>query len=113
MHICIYVEITGVISLCVLVGYCLGDPKAIKCLSLSYQVGTDQYDRGVDDYYFVAFWVVTFTFLCAVAMRFFFHPVAKLFGIKSFSKRERLAEQGRSFAYYTVFWSLGMVSIIH
>lgn len=93
-----------------LCGYYVGDPKAMKCLSISYHVVVGQYEKGRDDYYFVAFWVVAFTFLRATVMRFFFHPIAKSVGIKPFSKRERFAEQGWSFSYYSVFWTLGMVN---
>lgn len=101
-------------SLVVLSGYYLGDPLAKKCLSISYQVagGVDQYDKGVNDIYFVGFWVVAFTFLRASAMKFLFHPIAaKLFGIKPYAKRERFAEQAWAFSCSAVFWTLGMVSV--
>jgi acyl-CoA-dependent ceramide synthase len=69
----------------------------------------DQYGKGYDDYYFVTFWTVAFTFLRAAIMKYFFHPIAKMAGIQSFGKRQRFAEQGWMFSYYSVFWVFGMV----
>ncbi len=100
-------------TLAVVVAYYLGDSKAYKCLSISYQVGENQYDKGFDDVYFVGFWVVAFTFLRAAAMKFLFHPIAKLSGIKPFAKRERFAEQAWTFSYYAIFWSVGMVKLFN
>lgn len=91
--------------------YMLGDPLAIKCISISYQVGTlNQYDKGYNDCYFVAFWVIAFTFLRVAVMKFLLHPMAEFLDIESFSKRERFAEQGWSLTYYTLYWSYGMVN---
>lgn len=106
-----YIEITGAICLLVVAAYTLGDPLAVKCLNVSYQVESlNQYDKGYNDWFFIAFWVVAFTFLRVAAMKLLFRPTAQLFNIKSFSKRERFAEQGWSFTYYIVFWSYGMVN---
>ncbi|CAO3588030.1 unnamed protein product [Absidia cylindrospora] len=58
--------------------------------------------------YFVTFWMVAFTFLRAASMSYLFHPLAKVLGVTSFAKRQRLAEQGFMFSYYTIFWALGM-----
>ncbi|KAG2205549.1 hypothetical protein INT47_005924 [Mucor saturninus] len=103
-------EITGIISLVVVFAYMLGDPLAVKCISVSYQVGNvNQYDKGYNDCYFVAFWAVTFAFLRAAFMKFLFHPTAQSLNIEPFSKRERFAEQGWSLTYYTLYWSYGMV----
>jgi acyl-CoA-dependent ceramide synthase len=109
----IYIEITGVLSCLILVAAYVGHPMAKKCLSLAYKVGENQFDKGYDDFYFVGFWVVAFTFLRAATMKFVFHPIAKLFGIKPFAKRERFAEQGWTFTYYAVFWTWGMVKEIY
>ncbi|CAO0793854.1 unnamed protein product [Mucor circinelloides] len=87
----------------------MGHPLAKKCLTISYKVGENQFDKGYDDFYFVGFWVVAFTFLRAAAMKFLFHPIARLFSIKPFAKRERFAEQAWTFSYYAVFWTAGMV----
>lgn len=84
-------------------------PFAQKCLSISYQVGPDAYDKGVDDVYFVGFWVVAFTFLRAAIMKYVYHPLGRILGIHPFSKRQRFAEQGFMFTYYIIFWVLGMV----
>ncbi|KAK4518062.1 uncharacterized protein ATC70_001412 [Mucor velutinosus] len=102
-------EGTCVITLAILLGAYMGHPLAKKCLTISYKVGEDQFDKGYDDFYFVGFWVVAFTFLRAAAMKFMFHPIARLFSIKPFAKRERFAEQAWTFSYYAVFWTAGMV----
>lgn len=98
------------ITLAILLGAYMGHPLAKKCLTISYNVGENQFDKGYDDFYFVGFWVVAFTFLRAAAMKFLFHPIARLFSIKPFAKRERFAEQAWTFSYYAVFWTAGMVS---
>ncbi|KAG2227784.1 hypothetical protein INT45_002022 [Circinella minor] len=102
-------EITGLISCVVVLGhFLLSSPLATKCLTLSYKVGPDAYDKGVDDFYFVGFWVVAFTFLRASIMKYIYHPLGRLVGIKPFGKRQRFAEQGFLFTYAGFFWSLGM-----
>lgn len=103
------VEITGVLCCVVLAGYWAGSPLAKKCLFISYQMGPDAYSKGVDDAYFVGFWIVAFTFLRAAVMKYLFHPLAKTLGIEPFGKRQRFAEQGFMFAYYAIYWNLGMV----
>ncbi|ORY94640.1 TLC domain-domain-containing protein [Syncephalastrum racemosum] len=104
-------EITGILSLICFAAYYAGSPVARKALFLSYQAGPDAYNKGWDDVYFVAFWVVAFTFLRAVIMKFFYHPLGLLTGIKPFSKRQRFAEQGFMFTIYTVSWITGMYII--
>ena len=89
----------------------LESPLARKCLTLSYQVGPDAYDKGVDDFYFVGFWIVAFTFLRAFVMKYIYHQLGRLVGIRPFGKRQRFAEQGYLFTYATLFWSAGMVSL--
>jgi acyl-CoA-dependent ceramide synthase len=68
------------------------------------------YKKGKDDAYFIFTWVVFFTFLRAATMEYILMPIAKLSGIKKIFQRTRFAEQGWSFLYYSVFWTLGMVS---
>ncbi|KAI8367502.1 TLC domain-containing protein [Radiomyces spectabilis] len=106
-------EITGAISFIVVLAYFLGFPLARKCLLVSYRYGADAYAKGLDDLYFVAFWVVAFTFLRAAIMKYMFHPAARLLGINPFAKRQRLAEQGFIFTYYAIFWLLGMYIMYH
>ncbi|KAG0189289.1 sphingosine N-acyltransferase lag1 [Apophysomyces sp. BC1034] len=106
-------EITGFLTCLVLVGYGLGSPLARKCLAVSHKAGTDAYDKGLDDLYYVSYWVVAFTFLRAVIMKYIYHPLAGLIGVSSFAKRQRLAEQGFTFTYYAIFWILGMYIMYH
>lgn len=95
------------------------------------------YDKGPNDVYFVAFCAVAFTVLREFVLRAVMKPFAS-YWLASASrkarrkspprssgketKREarqrehtalRFAEQGWSFVYCTVFWSLGMVSLAH
>jgi hypothetical protein len=108
-----YLEATCLICISVLVGYYLNFPFAKKCISLSHQISSDQYDKGFDDMYFIGFWFVAFTFLRAATMKFLFHPLAKLSNIKPFGKRERFAEQSWAVSYYVTFWTAGMVSLYY
>jgi acyl-CoA-dependent ceramide synthase len=68
------------------------------------------YDKGIDDAYFVLFWVLAFTFLRAASMKYVFAPLARAYGADTPAKQQRFTEQGWSFTYYSTFWSLGMVS---
>ncbi|KAI8967638.1 TLC domain-containing protein [Mycotypha africana] len=109
-------EITALLCSFTLLGYVSGFPIARKSVYLSYRVKHENavmYDKGPDDLYFVGFWVVAFTFLRAFVMRFIFHPLARLFDVKSYAKRQRFAEQASMFTYYTVFWTFGMNIMYH
>ena len=87
-------------------------PIARKFLYLSYETfpGSGQYGVGRDDVYFVAFWVLAFTAIREAIMNHVLRPFAKWNGVRSVKKVVRFAEQGWSFLYYVVFWTLGMVS---
>ncbi|KAF7725724.1 sphingosine N-acyltransferase lag1 [Apophysomyces ossiformis] len=82
-------------------------------LVVSYKDGPDAYGKGIHDVYYVAYWVVGFTFLRAVIMKYIYHPLAKSIGVIPFAKRQRLAEQGFTFTYYIIFWVLGMYIMYH
>ncbi|ORX54088.1 longevity assurance proteins LAG1/LAC1 [Hesseltinella vesiculosa] len=101
------IEITGTLLSGVFVAYLVGLPWAEKCLFLSYRLGPNAYTKGYNDIYFIAFWVVAFTFLRAAIMNYVYHPLARLVGVEA-SKRQRLAEQGFAFTYCTIFWTWGM-----
>ncbi|CAB4384562.1 longevity assurance proteins LAG1/LAC1 [Rhizophagus irregularis] len=73
-----------------------GDPK------------TGLYKKGKDDVYLIFTWIALFTFLRAVIMEYILIPTVKLGGIKKVSQQTRFAEQGWSFLYYSIFWTLGM-----
>ncbi|CAO3644587.1 unnamed protein product [Cunninghamella blakesleeana] len=102
------IEITGTITCAVLLGYILEVPLAEKCLFISHGVGRDAYGKGINDIFFVTFWVIAFTFLRAALMAYLFHPMAKFLGVSPLSKRQRFAEQGFMLTYYSIFWALGM-----
>jgi acyl-CoA-dependent ceramide synthase len=104
-----HLEITGALTLLVLLAYGLGIPVAEKCLFISHGLGRDSYSKGMDDIYFIGFWVVAFTFLRAASMLYLYHPLAKVLGVSPLAKRQRLAEQGFVFTYSATFWTLGMV----
>ncbi|KAG2187211.1 hypothetical protein INT44_004883 [Umbelopsis vinacea] len=104
------IDIPGAILLCALVGSAAGSPLARKMVQLSYetQPGSNLYDKGMDDAYLVAFWVLAFTFLRAFIMKYVFTPFAKAYGADNPAKQLRFAEQGWTFTYSSTFWSLGM-----
>ncbi|KAI7899870.1 TLC domain-containing protein [Cokeromyces recurvatus] len=106
-------EISALFTLGVIIAFYLGSSFAKKCLTISYKVGENQYDKGYDDIYFVGYWVIAFTFLRAMAIKFVFYPIGKYFRITSFSKRQRFTEQAWSFSYYAIFWSIGMHIMYH
>ncbi|CAG8556677.1 3242_t:CDS:2 [Diversispora eburnea] len=68
---------------------------------------TGLYRKSKDDAYFISFWVILFTLLRAFIMDYILIPLAKMGGIRN-DKRTRFAEQGWSFLYYSVFWTIGM-----
>lgn len=88
----------------------LGYPSAGQFLFISYEVGPDQFDKGVGDAYFVFFWTIMFTFLRASFIKYGYLPLANYFDIADPSKRQRVAEQMYIFAYYVVFGAAGLVS---
>ncbi|CAG8726070.1 3198_t:CDS:2 [Funneliformis caledonium] len=89
--------------------YLLKFPGADKFFLLQHEdPKTGLYKKGRDDVYFVFTWVVLFTSLRAATMKYLLTPIAKLCGIKKNTQRIRFAEQGWSFLYYSIFWTLGM-----
>ncbi|CAJ0904633.1 7445_t:CDS:2, partial [Entrophospora sp. SA101] len=94
-----------------ILAYTLKIPIAEKTFILQHQIPkTCLYEKGIDDIYFVAFWVLLFTLLRALVMKFILIPISIRGGITK-KKRIRFAEQGWSFLYYITFWTLGMVRI--
>ncbi|KAI7870519.1 TLC domain-containing protein [Spinellus fusiger] len=109
----IELEITGVLVLTVVAGYTQGFGFAKKCLLLSYGKAPNAYGKGINDIYFVCFWIVAFSFLQTVMSKYIYHPIALWGGIKSDAKRQRLAEQLSTFFYYSTFWLMGMYIMYH
>src|SRR6266540_2578384 len=91
--------------------YLIQFPGAEKFFFLQYEdPKTGLYKKGRDDAYFVFTWVTLFTFLRAATMEYILIPLAKLGKIKKNAQRMRFAEQGWSFLYDSISWTLGMVS---
>lgn len=65
------------------------------------------------DAYLITFWVVLFWFLREASMRWLWEPLARKLNLKEGKTKVRFAEQGWNLLYYSVFWSLGLVSIIY
>lgn len=104
------IDVPGAILVAIFVASAMGSPAATKMVKLSYETspGSNQYDKGWDDAYFVGFWVLAFTFLRAAVMKYVYTPFAKAYGADTPAKQLRFAEQGWSFTYYAISWSLGM-----
>jgi acyl-CoA-dependent ceramide synthase len=79
-----------------------------KFFALSYyNPASGNYSLGLDDAYLVSCWVVIFTGLRAAVMDYILIPLAK--GVNERNKI-RFSEQAWLLVYYSVFWTLGMVS---
>ncbi|RLV91626.1 Sphingosine N-acyltransferase LAG1 [Spathaspora sp. JA1] len=70
--------------------------------------GTDQYGKGGDDFKFVAFYALVFTFIREFLMCCFLRPIAKFCGIKRESKQKRFMEQTYSMCYYGCTGPIGL-----
>ncbi|KAG0047488.1 sphingosine N-acyltransferase lag1 [Gryganskiella cystojenkinii] len=70
---------------------------------------TAKYTKGVDDLWFVGFWIIAFTFIRAFIMKGYFNPLARSLGIRGQAKLERFEEQGYILFYYAISWTCGMV----
>ncbi|KAG9296534.1 hypothetical protein G9A89_015126 [Geosiphon pyriformis] len=94
--------------------FALNVPGSEKFVILQYRDSeTGLYSKGIEDAYFVFFWVALFTLLRASAMEYILIPIGRQSGIKSNSRCTRFAEQGWSFLYYSIFWTLGMYIMYH
>jgi acyl-CoA-dependent ceramide synthase len=61
----------------------------------------------------VFYWIVVFTGLRAAVMDYILMPIAKKGGVKKERDQTRFAEQAWLLVYYSVFWTLGVVSGLH
>ncbi|KAK9692796.1 Sphingosine N-acyltransferase lag1 [Basidiobolus ranarum] len=106
-------EFPLIIILSIITGDILRIPLAAKFLRIQYRVPGEEslYVNGVDDAYFVAFWIVAFTFLRASIMEYVLKPIAKIGAIRSRGAQQRFLEQSWLFLYYTVSWSIGFYII--
>ncbi|KAM9904218.1 hypothetical protein OXX79_002888 [Metschnikowia pulcherrima] len=80
--------------------YWFGDPNTVlheylaKMVSVSYHIeGTDQYGKGENDFYFVGFYALFFTFLREFLMCCVFRPAAYILGVRKQAKVKRFMEQ--------------------
>ncbi|KAK6453777.1 acyl-CoA-dependent ceramide synthase [Scheffersomyces xylosifermentans] len=95
--------------------YFLSDPNSLshrvlkKFVVPSYKIpGTDQYGKGRNDFFFVAYYAIFFTFLREFMMICVFRPIAKSVGIKNEGKIKRFMEQCYAIFYYGISGPLGL-----
>jgi hypothetical protein len=82
-----------------------------KFFDLSYfNPESGEYGAGWNDAWMVSFWIVVFTGLRASIMDYILIPFAKSHNVRTERNQTRFAEQAWLLIYYSVFWTLGMVS---
>ena len=82
-----------------------------KFFELSYyNPESGEYCAGWNDAFMVFYWIVIFTGLRAAIMDYVLMPFAKMLGVKTARDQTRFVEQAWLLVYYSVFWTLGMVS---
>lgn len=69
---------------------------------------TAQYGKGVNDFYFVGFYALVFTFLREFVMCLVLRPAALYFGIAKEDKIKRFMEQAYSMIYYGLAGPFGL-----
>ena len=89
-------------------GTFLGDTLAAM-LFPSYKIeGTDQYGKGVNDFYFVGFYAIFFAFLREFLMCCILRPLAFFFGVTKRGKVSRFMEQTHAMFYYGISGPFGL-----
>ncbi|KAK7756516.1 Sphingosine N-acyltransferase lag1 [Diatrype stigma] len=89
-------------------------PYTLKFFTLSYfNPDSGLYRIGWDDFYFITFCIVLFTGLRAFFMEHVLAPLAKHWGVTKKGDVTRFSEQAWLLVYYSAFWPLGMVLVIH
>ncbi|CAI5755698.1 unnamed protein product [Candida verbasci] len=73
-----------------------------------YIAGTDQYGKGVNDFKFVGFYAIFFTFLREFMMCCVLKPLAIFFGLKKEGKQKRFMEQTYAMFYYGMTGPFGL-----
>lgn len=91
--------------------------RVFGCFSATFRRTSHELISGLffemtSDAYLIAFWVVLFWFLREASMRWLWEPLARKLNLKEGKTKVRFAEQGWNLLYYSVFWSLGLVSIV-
>ncbi|KAK6456352.1 acyl-CoA-dependent ceramide synthase [Scheffersomyces xylosifermentans] len=76
----------------------------------SYKIpGTNQYGKGENDFYFVFFYAIFFTFLREFVMVCFLRPIARALGVKKEAKVKRFMEQAYAIFYYGLVGPAGLL----
>lgn len=81
--------------------------KSMICVSYPIS-GTNQYGKGVNDFLFVAYYALFFTFLREFLMCCLFRPAAHICGVKKPGKVARFMEQAYSMFYYGLSGPFGL-----
>lgn len=99
----------------ILAAYLFGDQNTNlhnflgKMIRVSYRIdGTDQYGKGTNDFYFVGFYALFFTFLREFLMCCVFRPAAHILGVRKQAKVKRFMEQAYSMFYYGLLGPFGL-----
>ncbi|RKP31457.1 longevity assurance proteins LAG1/LAC1 [Metschnikowia bicuspidata] len=72
-----------------------------RLMTVSYHIeGTENYGKGVNDFYFVAFYAVFLTFFREFMMVCILRPMAYFLGVKKPAKVKRFMEQTYAMVYY-------------
>ncbi|WLF76455.1 sphingosine N-acyltransferase lag1 [Lodderomyces elongisporus] len=75
----------------------------------SYHIeGTDQYGKGANDFKFVGFYAIFFTFLREFMMCCILKPISIFLGIKKEAKQKRFMEQTYAMFYYGISGPFGL-----
>lgn len=78
-------------------------------IKVSYKIeGTDQYGKGFNDFLFVGFYAIFFTFLREFMMSCVLRPVARFCGMRTESKMKRFMEQTYAIFYYGISGPYGL-----
>ncbi|KAK9762392.1 Sphingosine N-acyltransferase lag1 [Basidiobolus ranarum] len=107
------IELPLIVIASIIMGDILRIPLAGKFLRIQYRVPGEEglYMGGTDDIYFVAFWVVVFTFVRASIMEYVLTPIAKYGGIRNSRSQHKFLEQSWLLLYYGVSWTFGFYII--
>lgn len=89
-----------------------GTLEAMIIPSYSFD-GTDQYGKGINDFYFVGFYTIFFTFLREFMMCVVMRPLAIILGVKKPGKINRFMEQTYSMFYYGISGPFGLWVMSH
>lgn len=106
---CLQIAFTTIFNCTILLGSkYFKDAFFKKFYILQYRYpGTDLYDRGIDDSYFIATVIVNLMAVRAISMEYVFGPIARTSGIQRYKAIQRFQEQSWSLLYYACSWIFG------